>query len=223
MKLALLLPGYLDSPDYLHMKTFESGLLKMSYTVVRLDPCHLWETGNINNYSITNYIAHIKKIIDSYKKLDLQEVILIGHSLGGFVAIVAGSKFSKVTKIVALCSPPDRIGSAQDWNGKEYRHGKRELPDNPHKFREFDVPFSFAQDGIQYSAVESVKHMHKPLMLFMAIDDTVCPPELTEKIVANAHNPHVVHQANMGHDFRKSLEECQIVWNHIEKFITNYE
>ncbi len=38
MKLALLLPGFLDSPDYLHLTTIEKGLQALGYTVVRLDP-----------------------------------------------------------------------------------------------------------------------------------------------------------------------------------------
>ena len=44
MKLALLLPGYLDSPDYLHMKIFEKGLKGLGYTTERLDP--LWPVEN---------------------------------------------------------------------------------------------------------------------------------------------------------------------------------
>jgi hypothetical protein len=38
MKVALLLPGYLDSPDYLHMMTFENMLKELGFVVERLDP-----------------------------------------------------------------------------------------------------------------------------------------------------------------------------------------
>lgn len=31
MKVALLLPGYLDSPDYLHMQTFSKRLSELGY------------------------------------------------------------------------------------------------------------------------------------------------------------------------------------------------
>lgn len=34
MKIAVLLPGYLDSPDYLHMKFFDTRLTRLGYTVV---------------------------------------------------------------------------------------------------------------------------------------------------------------------------------------------
>ena len=207
MKLALLLPGYLDSPDYLHMKTFDIGLKKMGYTTEKLDPCDLWKTGDTKDYTITNYIEQIKNTIDSYKSQNPSEVILIGHSMGGFVAIVAGSKINEVSKIVSLCSPPDRLGSAESWEGKRNRVSKRDLPNNPKKYRTFSIPYSFAEDGLKYSAVEEARKMHKPLMIFIAQDDTVCPPKLTEQIVVSANEPYVVRQPNMGHDFRHSQKE----------------
>lgn len=52
MKIALLLTGYLDLPDYPHIKTFERRLKELGYTVERLDVCHLWETGDVNKYTI---------------------------------------------------------------------------------------------------------------------------------------------------------------------------
>ena len=219
MKLALLLPGYLDSADYLHMKTFEKGLRKLGYTTERLDPCDLWKTGNIKNYTITSYLNQIKERVDSYINQNPKEVLLIGHSMGAFTAIVAGNRFKDITKIISLCPPPERKGSAGEWSGKEYRHSKRDLPDNPKKFRSFAVPYSFAEDGLQYSAVEEVKKIYKPLMIFIALDDVVVPPELTEEIVANANNPYVVRQENMGHDFRFSQKKCNIVMKQIEKFL----
>jgi esterase/lipase len=219
MKLALLLPGFLDSPDYLHMKTFDKRLQELGYTTERLDPCNLWKTDDINTYSLTNYIKQIKERVLAYKKQNPEEVVLVGHSAGGFTSIIAGSRIAEVTKIVSLCSPADRIKSAEKWKGKEFAHSERDLPENPEKFRAFDVPYSFAQDGFQYSAIEEVKHIHKPLMIFIALDDTIVPPELTEKIVANAHNPYVIRQKNMGHNFRHSQKECDIVMKEIEKFL----
>lgn len=221
MKLALLLPGYLDSPDYLHMIIFEKRLKELGYTTERLDPCNLWKTGDVNNYSITNYIKQTSDRIKYYKNQNPKEIVLIGHSLGGFVSIIAGSRNSEVTKIIALCPPPNRIKSKADWNGKKFRHSKRDLPDNPMQFRSFDVPYSFAEDGLQYSAVNEVKNIYKSLMIFIALDDDVISPELTEKIVKNAKNPYVVRQPNMGHNFRKSEKECNLVMAEIEKFLLN--
>lgn len=219
MRLALLLPGYLDSPDYQHLMIFEKRLKELRYVVERLDPCHLWETGDVNNYSITNFIRQIREIVEFYKKQEPQEVVLIGHSMGAFTAIIAGSRIEGVTKIVALCPPPDRYGSAKEWKGAGLRRSIRELPNDPTQHRTFDVPYSYVEDGLQYSARDEVKNLHKPLMIFIALDDEVVPPRLTEEIIANANNPYVVRQKNMGHDFRYSVNECNIVMTEIEKFL----
>ena len=220
MKLALLLPGYLDSPDYLHMVTFEKRLTKLGYAVERLDPCNLWKTGDIANYSITNLLKQIKERITFYKPQQPTEIILIGHSMGGFIAIIAGNRIKEVTKIVALCPPPNRYGSLKEWqNNNGFRRSERDLPNNSKKCRLFDVPYSYALDSLQYSASEEVKTINKPLMIFIALEDTVVPLNQTEEIVANAHNPYVVRQENMGHDFRYSQKECDLVMKEIEKFL----
>lgn len=64
-----------------------------------------------------------------------------------------------------------------------------------------------------------LKKIHKPIMIFIALGDTVVLPEWTEKIVKNANNPYVVRQPNMGHDFRFSQKECDIVMGEIKKFL----
>lgn len=220
MKLALLLPGYLDSPDYLHMKVFEKRLIELGYVVERLDPCNLWKTGDINNYSITNYLKQIESRVVNYKNSKPDDIVLIGHSLGAFTAIIAGNRIPEVTKIISLCPPPDRKHIIKKWD-KTYKHSERDLPNDPKEVRTFDVPYSFAEDGLKYSARDEVRNIHKPLMIFIALDDTVVPPELTEEIVINANSPYVIRQPNMGHNFRQSEKECNIVMAEIEKFLTS--
>lgn len=218
MKLALLLPGYLDSPDYLHLIIFEKRLKELGYTVERLDTCNLWQTGDVNNYSITNFLQQIKNRIDFYKNQNPEDVLLLGHSNGAFTAIVAGSKFSEVTQIIALCSPPDKTGSEIKWkNG--LRVSKRDLLNNPSEFREFAIPISYLKDAILYSAVDEVKNIHKPLMIFIGLDDQVVPPSETEKIVDATKNPYVIRLEGIGHDFRKSEEQTNLVADEIVKFL----
>lgn len=221
MKLALLLPGYIDSPDYLHLKTIDNSLTELGYTVERLDLGDLWKTGNAEKYTVTNFINQISERINFYKDQNLEEILLIGHSRGAFTAIIAGNRIKEVSRIVALCSPPDIKASAGKWKDNGPRISKRDLPDNPQEYREFSIPFSYVEDSLKYSAVEEVKEIDKPLMIFIALDDEVVPPVQTEKIVANANNPYVVRQPNMGHDFRFSKTDCNIVIDEIEKFLTS--
>jgi len=218
MKLALLLPGYLDSPDYFHLATFEKRLKELGYTVERLDVCNLWQTGDVNNYSITNFLQQIKSQIDFYKNQNPDEILLLGHSNGGFTAIIAGSKFPEVTKIISLCPSSDKTGMENMWkNG--FRVSKRDLPNNSRKFREFTIPISYLKDAIQYSSIDEVKNINKPLMIFIGLDDQVVSPSETEEIVTAANNPYVVRLKGIGHGFRNSEEQTNLVADEIVKFL----
>ena len=83
----------------------------------------------------------------------------------------------------------------------------------------FSIPWNYVEDSLKYSAIDEVKEINKPLMIFIALDDEVVPPELTEKIVVNARNPYVVRQPNIGHDFRFFQSDCNVVMSEIEKFL----
>jgi pimeloyl-ACP methyl ester carboxylesterase len=219
MKVALLLPGYLDSPDYSHMLIFQERLQELGYLVERIDPCNLWATGDIANYSITNFLQQLKERVDYHSQQKPEELVLIGHSQGGMVAIIAGSTLPAVTKVVALCPPDKRTDSAHKWGETGIRISKRDLPENPDQIREFAVPYSFVEDAAKYSAAEAIKNLHKPTMIFISLEDTTVLPEITEKIVSNANNPHVIRQPGLGHDFRRSKEQTELVMAEIGKFL----
>jgi len=219
MKVALLLPGYIDSPDYLHLKTFDNRLTELGYTVERLDLGDLWKTGKTDRYTITDFISQISDRVDFYKRQNPDEIILIGHSRGAFTAIIAGNRITEINRIVALCSPPDIKASVGKWKNNGPRVSKRDLPTNPQEFRKFSIPWNYVEDSLKYSAIDEVKEINKPLMIFIALDDEVVPPELTEKIVVNARNPYVVRQPNIGHDFRFFQSDCNVVMSEIEKFL----
>ncbi|MFA5136195.1 MAG: hypothetical protein WC489_02280 [Patescibacteria group bacterium] len=220
MRLALLLPGFLDSPDYTHLTTFEKRLLELGYTVDRIDACNLWSTGNVNNYSITNYLKQVEERILSYSDKKPEEIILIGHSLGGLISIIAGSRNPLVTKIISLCSPVDISNLSKKWSGKALKHSERDLPNNFNEKRLFEIPYSFVEDGVQYSALTEIGKIHKPVMLLIAMGDTSVLPVETERLVLKANNAFVVKQPGIVHDFRFSQKDCNVVMEQIEKFLT---
>ena len=217
MKLALLLPGYLESPDYLHLKIIDNRLQKLGYTTQRIDPCNLWKTGDVEKYTVSNYLAQIRNIIDSHKKGDPSEIVLIGHSLGASVAILAGSKYSSVTK--AVCLSPTILFDKSDskWNKNNVRSTKKDIPGNPQEFREFNIPISFVNDRKKYSVTQSLRDFNKPLMVLIASEDTA--KEEIENAVREVKNSYIVLMENMGHDFRQSVEQCNLVADEIERFL----
>lgn len=217
MKTAILLPGFLDSKDYTHMVRIVEMLEGGGYSTIRLDPCDLWETGNVARYNVTNYLNDIKKTVEGVPR---GEIVLIGHSLGGYLAILAGSAFERVTTVISLCSP-DNLETlvAEKWEKTGVRISTRDLPNDKSKSRKFSLPYSFVSDAAKYSALEAIRNLNKPLMLFIALEDTSVLPETTEKLVEAAKTPYVVRQEGIGHNFRHSEEETAVVVDRIKKFL----
>jgi pimeloyl-ACP methyl ester carboxylesterase len=217
MKLALLLPGYLESPDYLHLKIIENRLKNLGYTTRRVDPCRLWETGEVNDYNISNYLKQVDEIIESQTE-KLSEVVLIGHSLGGSIAILTGTKNSRATKVVCINPAVSPGNSDSKWNENGIRLSKKDLPNDPTKLREFIIPISFVEDRKKYSITQNLADLKQPLLVIIGSEDKT-KDEVLESL-KTVSNPHVVIVESMGHDFRQSEELCNRVSGEIEKFLT---
>lgn len=188
----------------MHLKTFDIRLTEIGYKVERLDLGRLWSTGDATHYTVSEFIEQINEGVRFYVQQKPDEIILVGHSRGAFTAIIAGSMIKEIDRIVALCPPPDIKASVKKWVNHVSRTSKRDLPDNPTEYREFSIPYKYVEDSLNYSAVDEVKTLHKPIMILIAQDDTVVPPKLTEQIVDATNNPHVARQPSMGYDFRNS-------------------
>jgi pimeloyl-ACP methyl ester carboxylesterase len=219
MKLALLLPGYIESPNYRHLVVIDNKLTALDYTVLRVDPCNLWSTVDANNYTTTNYVKQVETLINSYQEASPTEIILVGHSLGSLVALLVGSKSNVVTKIICL-SPPSPLGQSDHKWVNGFRVSKKDLPNNSSEFRIFSIPFSFVTDRNQYSVADSIKNNKKPLTIIIGDQD----PSIVEieELVNKLHLPNFTKIKNMGHDFRQSEDLCNRVANKIEVFL-NYQ
>lgn len=216
MKLALLLPGYVESPDYHHLVVIDEGLTALGYTTLRVDACNLWKTGDGQSYSTTGYINQVKDIVTLYLPQKPTEIILVGHSLGCLVALMVGFLFDEVTKIVCLSLPASLNNSDHKWIDG-FRTSKKDLPNNPLKFRELTVPVSFTIDRKHYSVKVSLQNNQKPLTVIMGELD----PSATEveDMVKGLTHTNFVKIDGMEHDFRQSDELSQRVASEIKKFI----
>lgn len=218
MKLALLLPGYIESSDYHHLVVIDKKLQSLGYLSIRVDACNLWQTGNCSTYTTTNYIAQVNDIINSYQNQGLDEVVLIGHSLGVLVALVVGNTNSLVSRIICLSPPNPLQQSDSKWiNG--VRTSKKDLPQDPTMFREFSVPISFVPDRDQYSFVDSLKSFKKPLQIIIGDQDPSFESIKTVASDLNIANFDIIN--GMGHDFRQSDVLCQLVTEKIINFLNN--
>lgn len=83
-KIALVLPGRLESKDYAHVHSHVDTLAGLGFHAVTFDPPGSWESsGDINDYTVTNYLTVVNKLVAYYGD---RPTLLLGHSLGGSVA-----------------------------------------------------------------------------------------------------------------------------------------
>lgn len=216
MKLALLLPGYVESPGYRHLIVIDNKLRNLGYTTIRVDACDLWQTGDGYNYTTTNYINQVKEIIDSYLPKNPTEIVLIGHSLGVLVAAYVGTLYKEVTGVICISPPISLNRSDYKWIDG-FRTSKKDLPDNSSQFRELTIPVSFVEDRKQYSIINSLKKINKNTLIIIGEQD----PSLSEvkRVVKDLGLTHCIKIEDMGHDFRQSEELCSRVASEIEKFL----
>lgn len=104
-KLALVLPGQLDTKDYPHMRSHVEYLSKRGYLALSFDPASTWESpGDYRLYTMTNYLKQINELVEYHGN---KPTFVIGHSRGGSMAMLAGINNPHITcfaSIMSYCS-----------------------------------------------------------------------------------------------------------------------
>lgn len=162
-KLAICLPGRLDTKDYAHLRSHVDFLADEGYLALSFDPPGTWESsGDISIYTNQNYLKAINEVIEYYGN---RATIVLGHSRGGSMSMLAGVNNEFVTHFIAIMShygPSER----PDFSGG-VRTSYRDLPPGTEESKEkkrFDLPMSYFDDTISYTGLESCP---KPKLFFL--------------------------------------------------------
>ncbi|MBT4597308.1 MAG: alpha/beta fold hydrolase [Candidatus Diapherotrites archaeon] len=220
-KLALLLPGKLDTKDYSHMKSHVDFLEKKGFLAVSFDPPGTWESkGENKDYCITNYLKAINEIIEYFGN---KKTILIGHSRGGSLAILAGTTNSNVIAFAAIMSPMNFQVRPREI--KKFVNGVAvSTRDNP-KGEDviFRIPESFVEDSRQYDFSEDLKNCVKPKLFVAGTQDDLLPVEGIKEVYDYSPEPKYFEIIDYGHDYRKSPKMIEKVERILEEFLEKIE
>lgn len=215
-KLAILCPGFLNSKDYKGLTELANELARRGYTAVRFDPIGVWESdGNIADYTITQYLADIKAVIDHMLSLDnFTDILLGGHSRGGMVSILYAAKYSGISTVLGIM-PSIGLASCEKWNDEGLRFSKRNNPRGGDDIK-FIVPVSYVEDLNKYDVPEQITNLKIPVILFAGELDTVVKPEDVEKLYEQANEPKSFTVIpGVVHDYRLNNNEVKIVNKYI--------
>ena len=223
-KLAIVIPGRLDTKDYIHNTSLVDYLANRGYFALSFDPPGTWQSpGDIKRYTTTNCLKAVDELIEHFGG---KPTLLAGHSRGGTIAMLAGPKNPHVTNFIPIFS---YYGAPSDPSDERIIDGKvmsyRDLPPGNTKTKEqkeFGLPLNYFEDGKQYNALLGLKNCTKPKLFFYGVEDDMNDPEDVKKAFEESAEPKMIHGLNSDHDYRYHAEIIKEANQVIGKFLDKY-
>ncbi len=223
-KLAIVIPGRLDTKDYAHNMSLVDYLAGKGYLALSFDPPGTWESaGEIDIYTTTNYIKAVNELIEYFGN---KPTVLAGHSRGGSVAMLSGPNNPHVSHIVAIFS---NVGPASPpgKNAKTlgYDESFRDLPPGTaptDKKKVFKLPLSYFEDGQKYNALPGLKVWSKPKLFFYGTEDVMAEPGDVQKAYESSAEPKEIHEIKSKHDYRYHPTAIKEINESIGRFLDTY-
>ncbi len=221
-KLALVLPGRLDTKDYVHMTSHVDFLASKGFYAISIDPPFSWESpGDIANYSTTNYLKAVNELIDQINK----PTLLLGHSRGGAVSMLA----SRNPKAEALVLAMANYGNTTEPAPNEIENGwavsLRDLPPGYTRTvekKKFLLPLSYFEDSRQHKPAEALKQFEGPKLIICGARDTFITPKEVKETYDQLIEPKMFLELNTEHDYRLHDDMVEAVNQAIGEFIDKY-
>jgi len=217
-KLALVLPGRLDTKDYAHNISHVDYFASRGYFALSFDPPGTWGSpGEIELYTMTNYLKAINELIELFGN---NPAVLMGHSRGGSMAMLAGPKNKNVTHIIAALSNTGPSTLTDETKKTGVSTSFRDMPPNDSKNKKrFDLPISYFEDANQYGIREELISCTKPKLFFYGIRDNVVAPEKVQNVYEACVEPKMIHELNTDHDYRRHPDIIEEINTVIGKFL----
>lgn len=225
-KLALVIPGKCDTKDFLHMHSHVEYLASKGFFALSFDPPGTWESeGSIDDYNMTNYLKAINEVIEYYGN---KPTLLVGHSRGAKMSVIAGTQNPYIKGYVAIFpaleTKDDIKPEDTKWKAEGFYLTKRSLPPGlGERTKEFRLPYSFYEDQIKYYVTTEIKNCTKPKMLIKGTKDTIVPPEKVQKLFDQFSEPKELHAVDSNHDYWFYPEIIEEINTLLGKFIEKYQ
>lgn len=203
---AVYLHGFASSPQstkalYFQKRFAEQGL---SLIIPQLDK------GDFGALTITGQLKVIDEAVGSLPAL------LIGSSLGGYLAALYAAHHSNVERVVLMAPAfqfPERW--RQRFTDDELARWKREGSCNFYHYafrEERPLGYAFVEDAWTY---EDEPDFHQPGLILHGTADSVVPPEVSTQFAARHHNARL-RLFDSGHELTDVLDQ---IWSETAMFL----
>lgn len=199
-RIALVLPGKLDTKDYSHMKSHVDFLAEQGFFALSFDPPGTWESpGGIELYTMTNYLKAINELIEYFGN---KPTVLLGHSRGGSMAMLGAITNPYVTHFIAVMSRAGESLPNKPMKPGDTSISYRDIPGNPTEKKKFELPFSYFEDSARYNILEGLKGCTKLKLFILGTRDTTVKPEEIRTAYELAARPKELCEIDSDHDYR---------------------
>ena len=213
-KVAIVIPGRLDTKDYIHNTSMVDTLADEGYYAVSFDPPGTWESpGNIELYTMTNCVKAVNELIEYFGN---KPTLLAGHSRGGSIAMYVGPRNPHVTQFVSVFStysvptPPNKDDRIINGALIEFR----DLPPGTERTKEkkrYELPLYYFEDAASYDSLESLRSCTKPKLFFYGMRDTMNNPAHTKEAFEASAGPKQIMGIDSEHDYRLHADKVSEV------------
>jgi pimeloyl-ACP methyl ester carboxylesterase len=220
-KIAIILPGRLDTKDYAHILSHVNYLNTKGYYAMSFDPPGTWDSpGEIELFTTTNYIKAVNELIEYYGN---KPTLLVGHSRGGTISILVGSLDQYVEAIVVVMAS---YGQPTPPKSELIKAGvlmeSRDLPPGTTRTieqKKFALPINYFNDALQYNTADTLTKYTKPKLLFYGDNDQFTKPERVKEVFELTPGPKVLHELHTDHNYRLHPEVIDEVNRTISEFL----
>ncbi|HEY4160533.1 MAG TPA: alpha/beta hydrolase [Candidatus Saccharimonadales bacterium] len=223
-RLAIVLPGRLDTKGYVHMHSLVDLLSDAGYLALSFDYPGTWESpGDISLYTTTNNLKAINEVIAHFGG---RPTLLVGHSNGGKLATLASTTNPAVTHFIAIMSGTDghtKVDAPKP--GEDVVVSLRDLPPGTTRTeakKEFLLPRTYFDDMAHYSATRDLKSCTKPKLFFYGTQDVLVSPESVKSAYGLSAGPKELHELNSEHDYRLHPDIIEEVSRTILEFLDKH-
>jgi len=224
-KLALVLPGKLDTKDYSHMRGHVEYLANKGFFALSFDPPGTWESpGDIQLYTMTNYLKAVDELIDYYGN---KPTFIMGHSRGATITTIAGARNEHIFAFAAIMSSFSKGGfqepADKEWKARGFVISKRDLPPGGgEKIKEFKLPYGFFEDQTKYDLTDDITTSTKPKLFILGKNDDLIPPETIKETFDSFSKPKELHELDSDHDYRHHSHLINQVNELVGEFLERY-
>lgn len=220
-RLAILMPGRLDTKDYINFKVHSDLLTELGFLVVAIDPPGTWESpGNLEDYTTSMYVRCVNELIEHFGN---RPTLLLGHSRGGATAMIASANphVSGLILINAAYGNPSPPDMSKLVDGKLPEH--RDLPPGGKRTEEqvdFMLPMNYFDDGATHNPEASLLAFNGSKLLIHATEDEFKAIGDVKQLYEKLEHPKSFLEIDCRHDYRLYPDVMRKVNERIKEFLS---